>query len=335
MLASAASSDHGWTGRAFGGEKRHPRDGGQQHHSAGMTNRYIRRGAMRTITFASAFLFFAAPEASFAQLPLPLTDLGTDRKLTVVYVVPKDRQPVDEFQERITVLLTYVNQLFREASATAGDDLAKHGLDFEFDDRNPKLVKVWGIKARKPTAFYVDDQPNSAQQYGKLADLVKASFGRRAKDRSFLVLAETYDPVGPADFEWKGGLALGGSHMAIFSAWILQEELCATTVEDQLKLLWDETPIPGRLALGHGRMDSPRFEFIEDGFGAVAHELGHSLGGLPHDDDEWSVMSNGFRRLQKNFQLQLDPSQGTSWDEKKTYFIPEHAARLRESSWIH
>ncbi len=82
----------------------------------------------------------------------------------------------------------------------------------------------------------------------------------------------------------------------------MRPEFCATTLEAQKKLLSDQTPIQGRIALGNGRPDSPRFEFIEDGFGAVAHELGHALG-LPHDQrqDDRDIMGNGFRNLRWNF----------------------------------
>ena len=76
----------------------------------------------------------------------------------------------------------------------------------------------------------------------------------------------------------------------------------------QKQMLFDAPPIKGRIALGHGRMDSPRFEFIEDGFGAVAHELGHALG-LPHDNrrDDLYLMGNGFRNLRWNFAEKPDP----------------------------
>lgn len=291
---------------------------------------------MRRILLAWIAVAPSSVAVAWAQPPLALQDLKTGRKLTVVYVVPQDRQPVDRYRERITVLLTFANQLFREVGAGRDADLALHGLDFEFDDREPPLINVHELKAPQPASFYTDDEPNSVQQFHKLATLVTSRFKQKPGERSFLVFAETYDPDSPAEFEWKGGIAMGGNHVGIFSAWILQPQLCAVSVDEQMKLLWDETPIPGRLALGHGRIDSPRFQFIEDGFGAVAHELGHSLGGLPHDDDEWSVMSNGFRRLRENFRLNQSPAKLVERrDGSRVYFVPDHAERLRMSEWVH
>ena len=48
-------------------------------------------------------------------------------------------------------------------------------------------------------------------------------------------------------------------------------------------------------------MDAPRFDFIEDGFGATVHELGHAMG-LTHDvRDRDDIMGQGFRHLQVNY----------------------------------
>jgi hypothetical protein len=120
-----------------------------------------------------------------------------------------------------------------------------------------------------------------------------------------IVFAETYEP-GPAPIEWNGSLGRGlhvsaDGGVAIMSAWILRDEFCARSFDRQIALLLDATPIKGRTALGARGPDSSRFEFIEDGFGALAHELGHALG-LPHDTRRpEDLMGNGFRSLQVNY----------------------------------
>ena len=146
-----------------------------------------------------------------------------------------------------------------------------------------------------------------------------------------IVFAETYDP-GPAKSEWAGGVALGGNHtteggFGLFSAWILRPEFCATTVAKQKELLFDATPIKGRTAVSGGAVDSPRFKFIQDGFGAVAHELGHALG-LPHDKRQpLNIMGQGFRKMRENFAETPDP-------KRRVGFSDDNARILYSSRYL-
>jgi hypothetical protein len=163
-----------------------------------------------------------------------------------------------------------------------------------------------------PLAFTTVPPIYDAQnQYSQILSEMPATIGLAGKN-VMIVFAETYDP-GSAEYEWPGGVALGARFstaggFALFSAWILRPEFCTTTIELQKKMMWDTTPISGRVALGNGKPDSARFEFIEDGFGAVAHELGHALG-LPHDrrHDDRDIMGNGFRNLRSNFAAEPEP----------------------------
>jgi hypothetical protein len=146
-----------------------------------------------------------------------------------------------------------------------------------------------------------------------------------------VVFAETYDD-GPADHLWPGVIARGAYYsadggLAIFSAHILRDEFCALTVEAQRRLFIDNTPIAGRKAWGHG-MNSPRSEFVEDGIGAVAHELGHAVG-LPHDlrRDDVDIMGNGFRNLRWNVS-------GTDPKGRVVAFSSENARLLMSSRYL-
>ena len=85
-----------------------------------------------------------------------------------------------------------------------------------------------------------------------------------------VLFPETYEP-GPASVEWQPSIGMGihnsaDGGLAIMSAWILRDEFCATTYAEQKKLIMDATPIKGRTAFETGKVDSPRFDFIEDGF---------------------------------------------------------------------
>ncbi len=267
------------------------------------------------------------PASTVLNRPEPLRDGGHNHKVRVTYFVPTDREPTADWRAKITVVTTFIADLYRR-------DLARHGwkgrrLDFEFDSGG-LLVRL--LRGKHKAAHYNGDPDfKPLRQWRTILPEVEAAIGKAAKNLH-VVFAETYDD-GPTRFEWRGGVALGARYTAdggagLFSAWILRDEFCATTVDGQLKFLADETPIPGRVALGCGRMNSPRFEFIEDGFGAVAHEMGHAFG-LPHDHrkDRQYVMGNGFRSLRRNY-----PGQGP--EQEQVGFSPEHARILARSRFF-
>ena len=268
-----------------------------------------------------------SPPAGGAVRPEALRDLGKPHKVRAVYFVPADRTPTAHWREKITVLMTFVADLYRRDLREKGYKTT--GLDFEFDQGRPAIHLLEGKHA---AAHYSGDPKfDFMAQWDSIVPEVEAALGPVPKNL-YVIFAETYDD-GPTRFEWRGGVALGARYssdggVGLFSAWILRDEFCATTVDRQIRLLNDATPIRGRVALGCGRMDSPRFEFIEDGFGAVAHELAHAFG-LPHDlrkDSEY-IMGNGFRNLRRNYSIG-GPQPG------RAVFSPEDARVLSWSRFL-
>lgn len=244
----------------------------------------------------------------------------------LAYFLPSDRQPAAHYEQKIRVLMSFITALY-------GDDLRAKGyrtagITLELADGQP-VVHL--IRGQKPAAYYnVAPDYDTAEQWRRLVPEIDACLGGRHRQLA-VVLAETYDE-GAARFLWPGVIARGAYYsadggLAIYSAHILRDEFCALTVEAQRPLFFDRTPIVGRTALGHGP-NSPRCEFVEDGFGAVAHELGHALG-LLHDlrDDERYIMANGFRNLRWN----VAPSGPRG---RRVGFSPENTRLLMSSRFL-
>lgn len=259
---------------------------------------------------------------------LPKAQVG-DYRIRLVYFVPADRVPTPDYEKRIRVLMHFVSEVYRQDFESR--NIKSDGLRFETLDGQPAVRLVRG---GRPAAFY-NGGPNYEQEVqnhrNRVFAEIPASIGVPSRNL-IVVFAETYDS-GPHRVEWPGGIALGGRRStdggtAIFSAWILRPEFSASTIERQRELLFDATPIKGRTALGHGAPDSPRFEFMEDGFGAVAHEIGHALG-LPRDkrDDQIYIMGNGFRNLRWNFTPSVDPS-------RRVRFSDDNARILYSSRYL-
>ncbi|MCA9173803.1 MAG: hypothetical protein KDB14_04885 [Planctomycetales bacterium] len=224
-----------------------------------------------------------------------------DHVVRLIYFVPTDREPTANYRQKIRCLMDFVNSFYRQEFKRRG--WPDRGLQFQRDGQGEFVVHF--LRGKHNAAHYSGSpQYDVYKQIDEFAKEIPRSIGSPG-NHLIVGFLETYD-AGPHAFEWPGGVALGGQRspdggLAVFSSWILRDEFCATDAQAQLKLFQDETPMQGRTALGHGRPNSPRFEFIEDGFGAVIHEVGHALG-LPHDirEDSLYIMANGFRQLRVN-----------------------------------
>ena len=234
-----------------------------------------------------------------AELPPPPARPGGHR-VKLVYFVPTDREPTANHEAKVRTVAALVAETFRLGLKGVAP---ARPLRFEEGDGGPRVHLVRGAR---PAAFY-SGSPNydGEAHFRRVVAELPPSLGS-ISSQVFLVFPETYDP-GPAPVEWGGSVGMGGrlsteGGAAVMSAWMMRDEFCETTPEAQRRLLFDRTPIEGRTSWQTRRVDSPRFEFIEDGFGAAVHELGHSLG-LRHDvRDPGDIMGQGFRDLRKDFE---------------------------------
>jgi putative peptidase family protein len=265
-------------------------------------------------------------ETTKFRVPEPLRDLGKMHKVRLVYFIPTNREPTKHYRQKITTVITIMADVYRQS--LQGQGYETEGLDFYFEDGKPK---VHLLRGRFSAAYYSGwPEYEFLTTWKRVLPEVQAAYGS-ARQNLYIIFVESYDEA-PSKYEWPGGVALGARYSAdggvgMFSSWILRDEFCATRIQDQIRYLTDDIPIVGRTALGHGRKDSPRFEFIEDGFGAVVHELGHAFG-LPHDkrNEREYIMGNGFRHLRHNYLPALE--------QRPIRFSPENTLILAYSRFL-
>ncbi|MHC4880560.1 MAG: hypothetical protein ACYTGL_29265, partial [Planctomycetota bacterium] len=252
-----------------------------------------------------------------------------DYQIRVVYFVPSDREPITNYDAKIRVVLSYVEELFRSSPSLRRENIEQ--LPFE---RDGDQIQVHLVKANEPASFFNENwEKHDGTQLRRILKYLRENEFDPSR-RVTLVIPETWEDA-PAEEGWPGHCAFGTNMtpdggMAVYSGWILQDQFCATTVEAQRDLFFDKTPVPGRRSYTVKTPNSPVFEFVENGIGGVAHELGHALG-LPHNynGSNRNIMANGFRKIQSNFDPQTPPSEyvGFSADNARLLMSSRYLAK--------
>jgi hypothetical protein len=256
------------------------------------------------------------------KLPPAAHDKTPLRKIRVVYLVPSDREPTANYVEKIQVVLGYVENLYQ--TSLRGYGFRLRGLPFEIE--RGKTVKVHLVKTDKPAEYYYGDgKPNSGSHLSRINEEILSRVNDPSR-RVTLVFAETYHE-GESDYFWPGHMAIATSvspegGLAVYSAWMLKDKFCKTTIKDQHALFFDKTPVKGRVSYSVKGNDSPRFEFVENGIGGVAHERAHALG-LPHDrrDSARRIMGVGFRNISFNFERRPDPNKTVGFSKENAWLL--------------
>jgi hypothetical protein len=261
-----------------------------------------------------------------SRLPERIRNAPDGYQVRIVYFVPTDREPATSHAPKIRLIMSLVAELIHDDLRSKGH---RHRL-LEFESRDGETV-VHLLRGAKPAAHYHADWNSDPQaQMTRIHDEVLASFGD-AERHLTVVFAETYTEAPTAE-GWFGHIARGTAKppeggFAVYSSWILKDDFSALDRDAQQQLFFDRTPIAGRKAFGSRVPDSPRYEFVEDAFGAVLHELGHALG-LPHDyRSPRDIMGSGFRELRWN----LD---GRSPTNRRVSFSADNARMLMSSRYL-
>jgi hypothetical protein len=244
-----------------------------------------------------------------------------DYQIRLAYLVPSDRKPTANYEAKIRVVMQFISEIYRQN--LQGRGFKAKDLAFQSQGGVP-IVHL--VRTRRPAAYY-NGAPNydHRQNFAKVRDDIPPTVGLVNRD-AIVVFAETFD-FGPAPMEWYGAVAMASRYSAtgavsVVSAWCLQDMFCATTFEQTRALLFDETPIEKRVAMGTPKkMNSSRSQFIQDGFGSVAHELGHMFG-LAHDlRRPECIMLSAARRMRWNFTEPPQLTKGAIFSDDATRWL--------------
>ena len=252
---------------------------------------------------------------------------AADYEVHLVYFVPSDREPTAHYESKIRAIAELMEQVF-------ANDLKGKGFQVigpRFHRQRGKIV-VDLIRGQRGSRFY---NQNGAWKSNDHADAIFSEVDRlrgNSGRRMTLIFAETYE-LGDAPLLWAGHIALavakpptGG--IAVFSAWILRDEFAASDPAVLRQRFFDQTPIPGRTALGNRVANSPRSDFLEDGIGGAIHELAHMFGLTHHSRGRPNhIMAQGFRNLRWNVGVRSNPRLAAT-------FSDENAAILMTSRFI-
>ena len=219
----------------------------QQRIGNGLHHRFVQFCLFTADLKVNFFLQFLG-QLSNRQLQ-PLKDLGRDYKVLPIYFVPADRQPVANYRKKITVLMTFVADLYRRDLNAKG--YKTRGLDFVF--KNGQL-DVRLVRGDRKAAFY-----SGAPNYNKntLWNTVSAALVQKVGhpiNRLYVVMTETQGD-GPVGGRFPGENAESApvnpySGFALVSAWMLHDQIAATSIRQHLQFMNDPKPVKKRPRAG-------------------------------------------------------------------------------------
>ena len=251
----------------------------------------------------------------------PTAPASSDYLVRLVYFVPKDRQPIPGFEQRIQAVTELSLETFTNALRTTG--AATNGPEFARDDEgNLKVQLVLGEKnARAYSGLPQKESPTHAKF---VAEAVEEQLGDTRR-YAVVIFSETYE-TGPAAKVFPGVVnvavakpPLGGR--VVVTAWMLRDEFCAGSPEALRHQFFDSTPVVGRSTYGINAANAPKGELMEEAYGAIVHELGHLFGCWHHRTNPTNIMGGGFRDIRWNVGVKRNPRGQAGFSKENSWLL--------------
>ena len=187
------------------------------------------------------------------------------RALRVFYWTPADRTPAENYQKRLTGIVTHIQGFYRR-------EMERHGfgsITFPLENTANDGLKIHLIKGQKATKAYGPKAGDTIRR--ECIPAIKAA-GLNPKDETFLIFCNLSDwDAKKGTFSHRSPILGIGSHRGGVACVVDSPHLHIAGLSDT------ETKITDKR---HGVVNGGKHHSIL--IGSIAHELGHALS-LPHN----------------------------------------------------
>ncbi len=259
--------------------------------------------------------------------PMSNTKNECDFKIRIVYFVPNDRRPTQDYEGKIRAVMSLAAEIMTNDLRSKG--YVTDGPPFEMQDGQMVVHLLRGELSAKE---YNQNGQWKSSQHGKM---IFDEVGRRsfpANEFMTLVFAETYEESASPRL-WPGHIALASANppnggIGVFSAWILRDEFATSDPLLLRRRFFDDSQHSSRHSLDRRQGGNARSDFLEDGVGGALHELSHLFGLTHHGGSESThIMAQGFRNLRWNVGIHSNPTLQARYSD-------ENAAMLMASRYL-